>query len=116
MPTSLNVVTKSNKEDTQKTSVSSKEKPKQDIFLKNKMDEQEKTKDEKDITDKVEDGEKDKETELDESTDSADSIVKVKGVVAKVEAVAKETEPESVTNKKVEEAKERPENKTVDHQ
>ena len=109
------VVTKRNKEDTKKTAESSKEKPKQGTLVQSKMDEEEKAKDKTVITEKVEDGDKDKETELDESTDSADSVVKVNGVVAKVGVVTKETEPKSVTNKRVEEAKETPGNKTIDN-
>ena len=110
------VVTKSNKEDTKKTAVSSKEKPKQGTLVQSKMNEEEKAKDKNVKTEKVEeDREKDKETKLDESTDSADSVVKVNGVFAKVGVVTKETEPKSVTNKRVEEAKETPGNKTIDN-
>ena len=71
------------------------------------MDVQENTKDKKDTTE-------DKETELDESTDSADSVVKVNGGIAKVDVVTKETEPESVTNRKADEGQGTPENKTID--
>ena len=110
------VLTKSNKEDTKKTAVSSKEKPKQGTLVQSKMNGEEKAKDKNVKTEKVEeDREKDKETELDESTDSADSVVKVNGVFAKVGVVTKETEPKSVTNKRVEEAKETPGNKTIDN-
>ena len=109
------VVNKSNKEDTKKTVESSKEKPKQGTLVQSKMDEQGEAKGKKDKTEKVEGEDKDKETELDESTDSADSVVKVNGAVAKVGAVTKETEPKSVTNKRVEEAKETPGNKTIDN-
>ena len=111
MLTRLSVVTKSNKEDTKKTAGGFTEKPKQG--LKNKMDEQENAIDKKDETVTVEDEKKDKETELNGSTDSADSVVKVNGVVANVDVVTKGTGPESVTDKKVEEAQEIPENITV---
>ena len=105
------IVTKRNKDDTTKTEGGLKEKPKQDHLLNNKMDEQENSKDEKVAPISVEDKQKDKETEL---NDSADSVVKVNSVVAKVDVVTKETRPESVTDKKVEKARETTENKTVD--